>query len=198
MIEAKRLEKIKNCLKKYPLFEFLGKGKRGEAYKLSETIAAKIGLDNSPSKDSIKNEYEILKKLDSKFFPKAIYYDPKLKFMVRELVKGKTIDKTMDKSLFLKALHLARELDLKRINQQELKNPYKHIFFYKKKAMMIDFERAKISNKPKNVTQFCQYICNKFRIDPKKLAPIMKDYKKSNSENDFKRIIKILKELMRL
>jgi putative serine/threonine protein kinase len=115
---------------------------------------------------------------------------------VRDYVKGKTIDNSSDKKLFIKSLLMSRVLDLEKINQKELNNPYKHIFFHKRKVMMIDFERAKITNNPKNVTQFTQYICQRFNIDYRKIIPFMVIYKKNNSENNFKNIIKILKELM--
>ncbi|MFA5333061.1 MAG: hypothetical protein WC376_01035 [Candidatus Nanoarchaeia archaeon] len=198
MIDEKRLGKIKACLKNYPLFLFLAKGTRGEVYKISEALIVKIQRDDSAATDSVKNEYNVLKKLEEyEFFPKALVYNDELKFLVREYVKGKTIDASLDKKLFLKTLRLSRALDLKGINQKELNNPYKHVFFCKNKVMMIDFERAKITIKPKNVTQFTQYLCKRFKIDYKKIMPLMKNYKSSNSENDFKSIIKILKELMR-
>ncbi|MDD4353756.1 MAG: hypothetical protein PHN56_04840 [Candidatus Nanoarchaeia archaeon] len=197
MIYEERLKEIKNYLKNYPFFEFIGKGKRGEVYKINENLVIKIQRDDSQSIDSIKNEFEILKKLEKyDYFPKTVEYNENLKFVIREYVKGKTIDNTLDKKLFIKALHLARVLDLEKINQQELNNPYKHIYFYKNKIMMIDFERARITTNPKNVTQFVQYLCSKFNINYKKIIDLMKKYKKDNSENNFKNIIKILKELM--
>ncbi|MFA5303390.1 MAG: hypothetical protein WC393_02535 [Candidatus Nanoarchaeia archaeon] len=197
MIDKKRLEKIKACLKNYPLFEFIAKGTRGEVYKISKALIVKIQRDDSAAIDSVKNEYDMLKKIEEyDFFPKALLYNDELKFLVREYVKGETINNSLNKKLFLKTLMLSRALDLKGINQKELNNPYKHIFFYKNKVMMIDFERAKLTIKPKNVTQFTQYLCKMFKIDYKKIMPLMKKYKHSNSENDFKSIIKILKELM--
>lgn len=197
MINEKRLEKIKNCLKDYPFFEFLAKGTRGEVYKLSDDFIVKIERDDIEAINSIKNEYDILKKLEKyDYFPKSILYNENLRFLVREFVKGKTIDTSLDKKLFIKALMLSRVLDLEKINQQELNNPYKHIFFYKNKVMMIDFEKAKITVNPKNVTQFTQYLCKRFNIDYKKIINTMKNYKKNSSEINFKSIIKILKELM--
>jgi putative serine/threonine protein kinase len=197
MINEKRFEKIKKFLKNYPFFEFLAKGKRGEIYKISDDLIVKIERDDSFSKNSIKNEYFMLKKLEKyDYFPKTILYNNSLKLLIREYVKGNTIDKSLNKKLFIKSLMLSRILDLEKLNQQELTNPYKHIFFYKNKVMMIDFERAKISNNPKNVTQFSQYFCKRFNIDYKKIIPIMKKYKRNSSELNFKSIIKVLKELM--
>jgi len=197
MIDEKRLALIKKRLKNYPAFEFLAKGKRGEVYKLSRDLVAKIERDDISAKDTAKNEYEILKKLEKyPYFPKPEFYDKDLRFLVREYVKGENIDKTLDKAIFFEVLKLARALDIEMINQQELTNPYKHIFFFKKKVMMIDFEKARISKKPKNVTQFSQYIFARFKINPKLIEVKLRKYKKSNSGKDFETIIKVLKELM--
>jgi predicted Ser/Thr protein kinase len=197
MINEKRLEKIKECLKGYDFFEFIAKGKRGEVYRISNALVAKIQRDDTDAIGSIKNEYNILKKLEKHdFFPKAKLYNEELKFIIMDYVKGETIGSSLDKKLFIKTLSLARALDIEKINQQELNNPYKHIYFYKGKAKMIDFERARFANKAKNVTQFTQYLSKKFNISYKKIMPLMAEYKKNNSQNCFKKIIKILKELM--
>jgi putative serine/threonine protein kinase len=197
MIDEKRLEKIKECLKGYDFFEFIARGKRGEVYRISNTLIAKIQRDDTDAVNSIKNEYDTLKKLEKyDFFPKAKLCNEELKFIIMDYVKGKTIGSSLDKKLFIKTLSLARALDMEKINQQELTNPYKHIYFYEGKAKMIDFERARFSNNPKNVTQFAQYLCKRFGIGYKKITPLMIEYKKNNSENCFKKIIKILKELM--
>ncbi|MDD2678559.1 MAG: hypothetical protein PHT91_01700 [Candidatus Nanoarchaeia archaeon] len=196
MIKESRMKAIKKSLKNYPRFEFLGKGKRGEVYRISESLAVKIEKDDIQAKNTAKNEHEILKKLQpSKYFPKTLLFNEKLRFLIREYVKGNPISKTKDKRAFLGALNLARELDLKGINQQEMNNPYKHIFILKNKPKMIDFEKARISKKPKNVTQFCQYFCKKYKISPKKIMKASIAYKKTYSEKDFKALIKILKEL---
>jgi len=197
MIKEKRLELIRNSLKNYPFFDFLGEGKRSQVYRIDETLAVKIESDDSGTTNSAKNEYDILKRLNKyKFFPKAIVYNEELRFLVREYVRGRTIDSILDKKLFLKALLLARSLDVERINQQEMNNPYKHIYFHNNNVMMIDFERARITLNPKNVTQFVQYLCIRFRVDHKKLIPALLEYKKCDSEPNFKKIIKILKELI--
>jgi len=103
MIDKKRLEKIKACLKNYPLFEFIAKGTRGEVYKISKALIVKIQRDDSAAIDSVKNEYDMLKKIEEyDFFPKALLYNDELKFLVREYVKGETINNSLNKKLFLK------------------------------------------------------------------------------------------------
>jgi predicted Ser/Thr protein kinase len=79
-----------------------------------------------------------------------------------------------------------------------MNNPYKHIYFFNKKPMMIDFERAKSSQKPRNVSQFCQYICSRFGLDHKVLIPLIKKYKMDYSDRSFREIIKSLGFLLKL
>ncbi len=197
MINNTRLKKIRKKIKNYPFFELLGFGKRGVVYKISPDLAVKIERDDSPSKGSLKNEYDILKLLNpSNYFPKPIFFDDKLKYLIRGLAKGKRIDAVDNNKLFLKAMMIARELDLKKINQEEMNNPYKHIYFFNKKPMMIDFERAKTAKNPKNVSQFCQYICNKCGLDHKILIPFIKKYKEDYSAKNFKEIMGLLTRLL--
>ncbi len=193
MIDEIRLKKIKEKLSNYPFFEMIGVGKRGVAYKISPYLVVKIERDDSTSKSSLENEYNILKLLaPSKYFPRPVFFDNGLKYLIRGFVKGVRADEVDDKSLFLKAMIMARELDLKKINQEEMNNPYKHIYFFNGKPMMIDFERAKKAKNPKNVSQLCQYICNKFGLDHKKFIPLIKKYKEDYSSKNFDKIMELL------
>jgi predicted Ser/Thr protein kinase len=66
---------------------------------------------------------------------------------------------------------------------------------------MIDFERCYKTNKPKNVTQFCQFILNYlknilkekgFKIDKKVLNALIR-YKHNQDEKNFNEILKIIR-----
>ena len=52
-------------------------------------------------------------------------------------------------------------MDILGINKLEMKHPHKHILIVKEKPIMIDFDRSKITQRPKNVTQVLQWITNK-------------------------------------
>ena len=90
----------------------------------------------------------------------------------------------------------------KKINKLEMHNPCKHIII-DKKPVMIDFERCYFTNKPKNVTQFCQFIMSnklilllkhkKIKMNRKKLIASVKIYKKTYNKKDFNNILKLLK-----
>ena len=71
-----------------------------------------------------------------------------------------------------------RILDRLKINKEEMSNPYKHIIINGSKVIMIDFERARFSNKVTNITQFFQYIL-KYNLIPltEENKKLLKNYK---------------------
>ena len=88
------------------------------------------------------------------------------------------------------------------MNKLEMHNPHKHIIIEKKKPVMIDFERAYKTEKPKNVTQFCQFLMSKrvqeilkWKISKKELIKLLKQYKKNETEINFNKIIKYIKSI---
>ena len=96
-----------------------------------------------------------------------------------------------------------QDLDKLKINKKELTNPYKHIII-NKKIVMIDFERCYFTDKPKNVSQFCQFLMskkvkeifmkNKININKNKLIRILKVYKKSYSEKYFENVLRLIRK----
>ncbi|NOZ80606.1 MAG: hypothetical protein GXP63_02940 [DPANN group archaeon] len=55
-----------------------------------------------------------------------------------------------------------RTMDLLHINKLEMTNPFKHILVTREHdPVLIDFERAKRSLRPRNVTQFAQYLMSR-------------------------------------
>ncbi|PIU62077.1 hypothetical protein COX58_00145 [archaeon CG_4_10_14_0_2_um_filter_Archaea_38_6] len=189
MIERARLEKIKKLmLKEHDFFEFLARGRRGFVYKIMPDLIVKVERDDIGSQGSIENEYNMLEQLkDYDYFPKIIKYNKSLRFLVREFVKGDLIEKYLhEQSIILECLKMCRILDIKGINQGELTNPFKHIFVNNGKIMMIDFERAKPANNPKNVSQFVQYLIrNKAVKKSAELISAVKKYKNSCSDKIF-------------
>jgi|SRR3989344_974184 len=92
-------------------------------------------------------------------------------------------------------------LDKLKIDKREMKNPYKHIII-SKKVVMIDFERAKYSDKPCNITGFSQYLISSkiykilenvgIRFDRKELIKLVKNYKSTYNKKDFDKIKKLI------
>ena len=173
-------------------------------------IATKRKLSNFYSP---KKEAEFLEKLNIRGIgPNLIDYDDSQLRM--EYVEGQRIldffEKKADRkcilSIIQQVLLQLQIMDKLKINKFEMTNPYKHIIINDKtkkqkmpKPVMIDFDRCSYTEKPKNITQFIQFLSSKkvqvifkdkgLSVDAEKLRTIAKDYKK---ENDTKIIDDIL------
>ena len=148
----------------------LAKGHRGKIYlfnKSNKEYIRKTSLEESTAHGNIENEARFNKLLNKyNIAPKFISYDKKTNSLIREYVVGENIDDyflTHNKKeiinilekIFLQLL----KLDELKINKFELTNPYKHIIIDKNDCpVMIDFERCRFTEQPKNITQFLQYI----------------------------------------
>ena len=113
-------------------------------------------------------------------------------------------------------------MDQLKINKEEMSHPHKHIIIDKKSKphlidakkskisgisktvpVLIDFERCRKTVKPSNVTQFCDYLISdnilktlkikNIKINKNEMIELAKKYKRSINENNFKKILKILK-----
>ncbi|KYK26339.1 hypothetical protein AYK26_05085 [Euryarchaeota archaeon SM23-78] len=186
--------------------EVYAKGKRGIIYKKGN-VCIKVKNPRSTI-DTLRNEAKFLQILNKKRIgPKFIKYENKK--LYRAFIDGIKIknflEKEKDKKKIIKVLkqvlEQCRTMDLMGINKKELTNPYKDILVTKQnKAVMIDFERCRESKKPKNVTQFLQYIArNKevlaqkgIEIDKKKLIKLGKEYKEKRDKQSFDKIIRFI------
>ncbi|MFA5176469.1 MAG: hypothetical protein WC413_04410 [Candidatus Nanoarchaeia archaeon] len=188
--------------------EYLAQGKRSIIYTgifRNKKIAIKTEKPGISAKDRILNEAKFLKIINKyKIGPRLII--SRKKFMIYEFVKGKFIlDSFKDKNKkdIIKLLNNSLEqcfiLDKLKINKLEMHHPVKHIII-DKKPVLIDFERSYLTNNPKNVTQFCQFIMshplidilNKkgIKIDRNNFINIVKEYKRDKTEENLKKIKK--------
>ena len=86
------------------------------------------------------------------------------------------------------------------INKLELTNPYKHIIVRDNKPYQIDFERCIYTEKPKNVTQFIQFLTSgrlgqifkekDVHINTDRLLKIAQAYKENHDKRYFNEIMK--------
>jgi len=178
--------------------KFLTKGKRGLVYTANyrkKRVAIKLKNKKSLAKDRIQNEIEFLKILNKyKIGPKLILTNKN--FFVYEFIKGKEfvdlIKKRKNTSLIIKKiLKKCRKLDELKINKKEFTRPNKHILIKNNNPYFIDFERCYFTDKPKNVTQFCQFLIKKKLIKNNK--KILQRYKADQNEKNFKEILKLIK-----
>jgi putative serine/threonine protein kinase len=181
------------------MFQYLTKGKRGKIYVQGNTAIKK----SIPKR--VKNESSWLKILNKyKIGPKL--REVKKNYFKYRFIKGDFIldyFKLNDpKPIITDVLKQCRIMDKLKLNKLEMHNPHKHIIIENKKPVLIDFERAYSTEKPKNITQFCQFLMSKsvqnivkYRINRKELIKLLKKYKKNQTEKNFNIIIKYFKSL---
>jgi predicted Ser/Thr protein kinase len=155
--------------------QYLDKGKRGVVYSGLYNGEHVLVKEHNPTSvvNTLSNESFMLQKLNTVGVgPRFIAFDGKQ--LIREYVAGERIETFLQHATISEAKSLIREcllqcqaMDIAGINKYEMTHPYKHILVTlqkkKVKVVMIDFERCKETEKPKNVTQFCQYVA---RIAP--------------------------------
>ncbi|MFW5865583.1 MAG: hypothetical protein ACOCU6_00640 [Nanoarchaeota archaeon] len=148
----------------------LDSGKRGIVFKAiygGEFVAIKISHPLSKALDRISNEARMLGKVNKlSIGPKLL--DWTSEYVMMEYIEGKRIgdifkDDDLDaddlRRIIQRVLEQLFILDKNNINKQEMTRPYKHIIVKKDLSpVLIDFERAKYSQRPANITQFAQYL----------------------------------------
>ena len=98
-----------------------------------------------------------------------------------------------------KCLDYMFQLDKLGYTKEEMHHPHKHILINEHgKIKLIDFERCRRTEKPKNLTQFCQFLTStefgellkkkRINIDPEKIKNLTKNYKRTYSESTLKKI----------
>ncbi len=184
---------------------FVGYTQSSDAIKLAIKIARKPELIKN-----IKNEAYILRKVNQyRIGPELIFEGED--FIATRFIEGETFDKIITRLqddieyILFDILEQARMLDILHISKDEMHKPYKNIIVQKdRKPVLIDFESARETEKPKNVTQFVSFIFSLMRINGKirkredeKVVELMKEYKKSYSDTAFSEILSFLKGVLR-
>lgn len=188
------------------------KGKRGLIYTgllKGKKVGIKIKNPKSEAVKRIKNEAKYLRILNKhKIGPKFVSF--KNNKLVYEFVEGDFIldfieknDKEKVKNILIKTLNQMHKLDKLKIDKEEMHRPIKHIVIEKGKPVLLDFERAHETKKPKNVTQFCQFLISNnlnnilikkgFKIKKGKIIKLAKKYKHEMNKKNFNGILKEIK-----
>lgn len=198
--------------------EYVASGKRGCVFKgvlnfknYKDTIVAIKTINEST--DAINALLMEAKNLvivnDHSIGPKIIEMHDE--YIIMEFIEGIPIGEFLKTATKIKIEKVLRNifeqlfiLDEIKFNKYELTNPYKHIIIQKNsnKPVMIDFERARFSINPKNITQFIQYITSKnicpilqekgFTFSKDDLFECVKEYKEEISRKHFEKILDIL------
>ncbi|MEE9525874.1 MAG: HemK2/MTQ2 family protein methyltransferase [Candidatus Woesearchaeota archaeon] len=189
----------------------LAKGHRGLVFTGTldgKKIALKKQREDIAVTTSVRNETRWLKLLNRKGIgPKLLFSGND--YFAYEFVKGIFIPEFLEKAskeaikkVLIKVFNQCFILDKMNINKEEMHNPYKHVIVGKE-VVLIDFERVHFSEKPKNVTQFCQYVSSQkitevlkkkgFKFTKKQIISAAQKYKKDMSEENFEKILKLIK-----
>lgn len=197
------MEKFSNIKRYIKNLKKLGGGWRGQVYKgefNSKVLTFKIPK-NPSFIHLIRKESEILKRIN----PYGI--GGKLEivgedFLAYQYIDGihlnEVINRDNYKNLVFQLFIQGRILDRLGISKDEFHRPYKNVLVDKDlKVHLIDFERAKFTEYPQNITQLIQFVItggNIFfkNVEKEKLIELAKIYKKAQTEKNFERILNYL------
>ena len=173
------------------------KGKRGKVYKILN-FAVKFKNNKSYAIGAIKNEVKWLRRLNKYKIGPKLYYGNEV-VMITSFIHGEKIIDFFKKSslqgkegVIREILRQSRLLDILKVDKLEMHHPKKHIFVKrgkKPKVVMIDFERCKYSQKPKNLAQVTQFLSHFVIINKGKLKHLLQEYKKSYKEETYEKIV---------
>ena len=170
-------------------------------------VAIKIKRKESKALERIKNEVNWLKVLNNENIgPRLLFYDKE--YFVYGFVEGKFIldwikdnGKEEIKKILIQILEQCFVMDILKVNKEEMHHPLKHIVIDRNnKSVLLDFERCNKTEKPKNVTQFIEFIfrvkkelgAKQIGVDEGDLRKLSMDYKNTYNDITFKNIIKCL------
>ncbi|MFP4118490.1 MAG: hypothetical protein ACLFTH_00355 [Candidatus Woesearchaeota archaeon] len=160
--------------KKLPVYcqdiRLLSRGKRGvifRSYCKGKDVAIKMAHPSSKANNAILQEAQNLKRANRLGIGPALL-ESNDDYVMMEFIQGRLIgeflsDETVPsdevRTVLARVIDQLFILDNAGINKQELTNPYKHIIVTDDfTPVLIDFERARVSLRPSNLTQFSQYL----------------------------------------
>ena len=147
---------------------YFARGKRGWIFTArfrGKKVAVKIKNPSSMAVSSIKHEAEMLKRLNKHGIGPRLVKESD-QYVAYEFVEGDFIMDFLNrasskriKKVLLSVLDQCRIMDKTRISKEEMTRPLKHILIARAdKPVLIDFERAHVTHRMHNVTQFCQFL----------------------------------------
>jgi len=142
---------------------------------------------------NFKKEIYFLKKLQQyDFVPRLYGWDEKELEVTMEFIEGNFIRDTAPELVILrKCFNVCHTLDLLGIHKEEMHRPDRHIIIRDGIPYFIDFERARETRKPSNVTQFAVYAAKRIGVDFNQMREPLSRYKFTYSERDFVEILRI-------
>jgi len=199
-LEKKGLKNIKK----------FARGHRGLLYKASlkkKEVVIKTKKPESEAKGRIANETRWIKILNKyNIGPKLLFSGRE--YFAYEFVRGDFIldfiEKNNRENIIKTIKNVFNQLyimDSLKVDKEEMHHPLKHVII-NKKPVLIDFERCKKTKKPKNVTQFCQFLMSGstglllkqkgIKLNKDKIISLAKTYKKEQTKENLNKILNTL------
>jgi len=196
-------ESFNQFKRKISNLEEFSEGWRGKIY-IGYLDGQKVAIKTPKSEEfinAINKEAEFLKILNQHNIGSKLIYHGR-DFFIYHFIEGNPLKQVLSeenyKSIIYQLLQQGRILDRLKISKDEMHRPHTNVLVDKKgKVYLIDFERAKYSEKPQNITQILQFILsisNKYFpfIEREELIKLAKEYKREQTEERFFNILKYL------
>lgn len=191
---------------------YFAKGKRGLVYKgvyAKKTVVVKAQRPDAITLSTVQFEAQWLKKLNPHNIGPKLFFATE-HFLVMEFIEGllfedfiQTEQKKEIVVMIKKLLQQMHLLDTLGINKYEMNHPDKHVIIRKGTPIMIDFERCRYTEDPKNITQVVQFISSGritalleekgICVDKIEIQAAARNYKLSRSKKNFDKIITLIK-----
>lgn len=178
--------------------KFFARGHRGLVFTgkyRDKKVAVKIKRPESAARDTIIREAKMLQYVNKHGIgPKYLFHASN--FLVYEFAEGKYLKDLLHaasiKIICKRIFEQCFQLDLLHIAKEEMTRPYKHAIIKGSKVTLIDFERArKAEYVHKNVTQFCEFVCNHFdKRNKKKWISLARNYSNNPSKQQLQRMLR--------
>lgn len=168
-------------------WDYLAEGKRNLVQKSGKLVRK---WTKPGKQDGLFIEAEILPLVNEKGIgPKFVSYENNILTMT--YIEGLDYESWIKKGklsllpkIITSLLNQAYKLDCLGIDKSEFLRPYTNIKIGQK-IVLLDFERARKVEKPKNIQQLCSFIENKYSVD---LRDLVKNYSKNRDKKSFDRI----------
>lgn len=181
----------------------LGKGKRGIVHLVQWKNKRAVLKTTAPKSMAIKrlaNEAAWLQRLNARGIGPRLYAfseDAGNERLVMEYIEGIPFEEYLEtctlpkrRAVTLSIFDQCRVMDTLNVTKYEMHKPVKHILVRGDRPVLIDFERCTITLRPKNVTQFADYLVRLgFSHDKCTLLLSLRRYKKEYSERAYRDVI---------
>lgn len=167
-------------------------------------VAIKIKLDSSSAPGTLALEARNLRLVNKKGIGPKLYYEHS-DFLVMSFVEGVGLDKFVEthendsvvvKKSVVALLHQAYQLDLMKLNKDEMHRPYSNVLVSlvngNVNLTLLDFERCRNSDNLSNVTGVVSFLMKLGLVEKEQGIKLAEGYKKNYSKIIFEQIIGLL------